>query len=85
MGILTWILFGLIVGIIAKFLMPGKDGGGFVLTTVLGVIGAFVGGFISTLAGYGRIDTYSAPSMAMAVIGAIVVLFLGRAVSGKRA
>ena len=83
MGIISWILFGLVVGFIAKLIMPGRQGGGFILTTVLGVIGAFVGGFISTTLGYGRIDTYSAPSMIMAIVGAIVVLAVQRMVAKK--
>ncbi|MBK8040830.1 MAG: GlsB/YeaQ/YmgE family stress response membrane protein [Verrucomicrobiaceae bacterium] len=83
MGIISWILFGLFVGIVAKFLMPGKDGGGFIITTLLGIVGSFVGGWISTLLGYGRVDTYSAPSMLMAILGAILVLFIHRKVSKR--
>lgn len=48
MGIISWIIFGLIAGILAKWIMPGKDGGGFIVTIVLGVVGAVVGGWIST-------------------------------------
>lgn len=48
MGILSWIIFGLIAGILAKWIMPGKDGGGFIVTVILGIIGAVVGGWIST-------------------------------------
>lgn len=49
MGILSWIIFGLIAGILAKWIMPGKDGGGFFMTILLGIVGAVVGGWISTL------------------------------------
>ena len=49
MGILSWIIFGLIAGILAKWIMPGKDGGGFIVTIILGIVGAVVGGWISTL------------------------------------
>lgn len=54
MGILSWIIFGLIAGILAKWIMPGKDGGGFIVTVILGIIGAVVGGWISTLFGLVR-------------------------------
>jgi len=51
MGILTWIIMGLIVGILAKWIMPGKDPGGFIVTILIGIAGAFVGGFIGSLLG----------------------------------
>ncbi|HCU6658940.1 TPA: GlsB/YeaQ/YmgE family stress response membrane protein, partial [Escherichia coli] len=54
MGILSWIIFGLIAGILAKWIMPGKDGGGFFMTILLGIVGAVVGGWISTLFGFGK-------------------------------
>ncbi|VFT74698.1 transglycosylase [Klebsiella aerogenes] len=53
-GYLSWIIFGLIAGILAKWIMPGKDGGGFIVTVILGIIGAVVGGWISTLFGLAR-------------------------------
>ena len=68
MGIISWVVFGLIAGILAKWIMPGKDGGGFFMTIILGVVGAVVGGWISTYFG----------SFVVAVIGAIVVLFIYR-------
>ncbi|WP_413733356.1 GlsB/YeaQ/YmgE family stress response membrane protein [Sodalis sp. RH21] len=80
MGILSWIIFGLIAGIIAKWLMPGRDGGGFIITIILGVIGAVVGGYISTFFGYGRVDGFNFGSFVVAVIGAIVVLWIYRLV-----
>lgn len=75
MGILTWIVFGLVAGIIAKFLMPGNDPGGFILTTVLGIIGAVVGGFVATQLGYGDISGFDIRSFGIAVGGALIVLF----------
>ena len=54
MGIISWIIFGLIAGILAKWIMPGKDGGGFIITVVLGIVGAVVGGWISTQLGFGK-------------------------------
>ncbi|WP_027351234.1 GlsB/YeaQ/YmgE family stress response membrane protein [Halotalea alkalilenta] len=81
MGIISWIVFGLIAGIIAKFLMPGRDGGGFILTIVLGIVGAVVGGWISTALGYGTVDGFNLGSFAVAVIGALVVLFIYRKIA----
>ncbi|EGE3673019.1 GlsB/YeaQ/YmgE family stress response membrane protein [Shigella sonnei] len=53
MGIIAWIIFGLIAGIIAKLIMPGRDGGGFFLTCILGIVGAVVGGWLATMFGIG--------------------------------
>lgn len=78
MGILSWIIFGLIAGILAKWIMPGKDGGGFFMTILLGIVGAVVGGWISTLFGFGKVDGFNFGSFVVAVIGAIVVLFIYR-------
>ncbi|PWC16303.1 GlsB/YeaQ/YmgE family stress response membrane protein [Brenneria corticis] len=80
MGILSWVIFGLIAGILAKWLMPGRDGGGFFLTIILGIIGAVVGGYISTFFGFGRVDGFNFGSFVVAVIGAIVVLWIYRKV-----
>lgn len=83
MGIIAWIIFGLIVGVIAKLLMPGRDPGGFVVTILLGIAGAFVGGFI------GRAMGFYGPSQAagwmMSIAGAIVLLLLYRILAPKRA
>jgi len=85
MGILAWILFGLIAGALAKFIMPGTQGGGIILTTVLGVIGALVGGFMGTrLLGFGDISGFDLRSMAIAVGGAVVLLFVHRLVMQRR-
>jgi len=78
MGILTWILFGLVAGVIAKFLMPGRDPGGFIITIVLGILGAMVGGFIGTKLGFGDVSGFNVPSMALAVGGALVLLIIYR-------
>lgn len=77
-GPISWIIFGLIAGIIAKWIMPGKDGGGFILTVVLGIVGAVVGGWISVLFGFGKVDGFNFGSFAVAVIGSIVVLWIFR-------
>ena len=72
MGIISWVVFGLIAGILAKWIMPGKDGGGFFMTIILG------GGWISTFFGFGKVDGFNFGSFVVAVIGAIVVLFIYR-------
>ena len=74
--ILGWILFGLIVGAIAKLVMPGRDPGGLAITIVLGIVGALVGGFIGRLLGlYQRSES---AGFIMATIGAIVIQFIYR-------
>lgn len=78
MGIISWIVLGLIAGIIAKWIMPGKDGGGFILTTLLGIAGAFVGGFVGSFLGFGSVGSFSLGSMATAVVGALILLFIYR-------
>lgn len=80
MGIISWIVFGLIAGIIAKMIMPGKDPGGFIITIILGIVGAVVGGWIATALGYGTVDGFNFGSFVVAVLGAIVVLVLYRAI-----
>ncbi len=82
-GILGWILFGLIVGIVAKLIMPGRDPGGFIVTIVLGVVGALLGGFIGRALGlYGPQDT---AGFLMSLLGAIVLLALYRMAAPNRA
>lgn len=79
MGVIAWIIFGLIAGVIAKLIMPGKDGGGFILTCLLGIIGAVVGGWLATMLGFGdRAMGFDMHSFLVAVIGAIVVLVIFR-------
>ena len=73
MSIVGWILFGLIVGVVAKLIMPGPDPGGMIVTILLGIVGALIGGFIGRMLGwYGEGDPVG---FIMAVIGAIVLLF----------
>ena len=76
MGILLWVVFGLIAGAIAKFLMPGKAPGGIILTIALGIVGAVVGGFIGSLVGFGEITEFNIRSMSLAVGGGVLVLFI---------
>ncbi|EAM2982339.1 GlsB/YeaQ/YmgE family stress response membrane protein [Salmonella enterica subsp. diarizonae] len=79
MGIIAWIIFGLIAGVIAKLLMPGRDGGGFILTCILGIVGAVVGGWLATMFGIGgSISGFDLHSFLVAVVGAIVMLVIFR-------
>jgi len=82
MNIIGWILFGLVVGAIAKFLMPGRDPGGWIVTILLGIAGSFVGGFLATTL-MGR-DQSSAGWIG-SIIGAVVLLFVYRLIVGRRA
>ena len=89
LAILGWIIFGLIAGVIAKAIMPGRDPGGAIVTILLGIAGAIIGGFIGrALLGYGRTgDGISEPgtimSMVLAIIGAIVLLAGYRLIRGR--
>ena len=85
MGILSWIALGLVVGILAKWLMPGPDPGGLVMTTLLGIAGAFVGGWLGTQLGFGSVTGFDVRSLVIAVIGAVLLLFLNRRLRGRRA
>jgi len=83
MPILGWIVFGLVVGIVAKFLMPGRDPGGFILTIALGIVGAMVGGFLGRALGWYREG--DPVGFLMAVLGSIVLLILYRLVARRPA
>lgn len=74
MGILSWILLGLVVGLLAKFIIPGVGPGGFFVTIILGIVGAFIGGFISTRLGFGTVTGFNLPSLAIATGGAVILL-----------
>jgi uncharacterized membrane protein YeaQ/YmgE (transglycosylase-associated protein family) len=84
MGLLSWIVFGLIAGALAKFLMPGEDPGGCVVTTIIGVIGAVLGGFLATQLGYGGISGFDLRSFVVAVIGSVLLLIIWRMIRGRR-
>lgn len=78
MGILSWIVFGLIAGALAKWIMPGKDPGGLIVTILIGIAGAIVGGFIGGFIGFGGISGFDLRSMLLAIGGALVLLFIYR-------
>jgi uncharacterized membrane protein YeaQ/YmgE (transglycosylase-associated protein family) len=80
--VLSWILFGLVVGIVAKLLTPGRDPGGFILTTLLGVAGAVLGGYVGRALGF--YGPNQAAGFLMSVLGAIIVLLLYRFISRPR-
>jgi uncharacterized membrane protein YeaQ/YmgE (transglycosylase-associated protein family) len=82
MAILSWILFGLVVGVIAKLLMPGRDPGGFIITMLLGIAGALVGGFVGRAMGfYGE---NQGAGWIMSILGAIILLALYRMMARRR-
>jgi uncharacterized membrane protein YeaQ/YmgE (transglycosylase-associated protein family) len=82
MIILGWILFGLIVGAIAKLVMPGRDPGGFIVTMLLGIAGAVIGGFIGRAIGF--YGPREAAGFLMSLVGAVVLLWLYRMFTGSR-
>ena len=82
MGILSWIVLGLIVGVVAKLIMPGRDPGGLVITILIGIAGALLGGFISSALGLGSVSGFNLWSLAIAVGGALLLLIGYRQVRG---
>ena len=78
MGILSWIIMGLIVGVLAKFIMPGKDPGGIIITILIGVAGSFLGGFIGSFLGFGTVTGFNIGSLLLAIGGAVLLLILYR-------
>ena len=85
MGFLYWILLGLLVGVLAKWIMPGPDSSGLVMTIVLGVAGAFVGGWLGTKLGFGSVTGFDLRSLGIAVGGALLLLFANRKLRGRGA
>jgi uncharacterized membrane protein YeaQ/YmgE (transglycosylase-associated protein family) len=86
MGIIGWIVLGLIAGAIAKAIMPGNDPGGLIITLLLGVVGALLGGFIgSRLFDVGLEDFWSIQTWLLAIVGSLIVLGIYRVVVGRRA
>jgi uncharacterized membrane protein YeaQ/YmgE (transglycosylase-associated protein family) len=83
-GIIAWIVFGLIVGLVARWVVPGEGPGGIIGDIIVGVIGAFVGGWLYGLFGHVGITGFNIPSMICALIGAVILLWIIRAVSGRR-
>ena len=84
MGILSWIILGLIAGALAKAIRPGRDPQGCLITMFIGIIGAVVGGWVATLLGWGRVNGFNLYSLAIATIGAIIFLAIWAAITGRR-
>jgi uncharacterized membrane protein YeaQ/YmgE (transglycosylase-associated protein family) len=80
MGFLTWVVLGLAAGVLAKLIMPGRDPGGVIVTPLIGVAGAVVGGFVGTRLGLGTVTGMDLRSVALAVGGAFVLLLIFRLV-----
>jgi uncharacterized membrane protein YeaQ/YmgE (transglycosylase-associated protein family) len=76
MGILAWIVMGLLAGILARFFMPGRQPMGLLRTMVLGIVGAVVGGFIGTQLGWGNVHGFDLRSLGLAIGGGVLVLFI---------
>lgn len=84
MGIIAWIILGLIAGALAKWLMPGRDGGGWIATMLLGIGGAFVGGLIGGVLGFGGANGLNIGSILTATLGALVLLVIyNRFIKGR--
>lgn len=82
MGLGSWVIMGLVAGSIAKFLVPGKDPGGCIVTPIIGVLGAVIGGFLATYLGFGGISGFDIRSLVIATLGAIVLLVVLRLFKG---
>ncbi|MEE4383525.1 MAG: GlsB/YeaQ/YmgE family stress response membrane protein [Pseudomonadales bacterium] len=74
MGILAWIVFGLIAGALARLVMPGRDPGGLVITMVIGILGAVIGGWVGTQLGWGTVRGFDLRSLGIAILGAVILL-----------
>jgi len=81
-GIITWIIIGLIAGALAKLIMPGDDPGGIIVTIIIGMVGSLLGGFLASLVGLGGGGLIW--SIIVAIIGAIILLAIYRAIAGRR-
>jgi uncharacterized membrane protein YeaQ/YmgE (transglycosylase-associated protein family) len=86
MGIIAWIVLGLLAGILAKALLPGDDPGGMIITTIIGIVGALLGGLVARALGFGDpIDEFfDISTWIAAIIGSIVLLVAYRAIAGRR-
>lgn len=84
MGILSWIILGLLAGALAKWIRPGKDPGGCIVTILIGIAGAFLGGWIGSMLGLGTVDTFNIRTLLLAILGSVIVLWLYAMIRGRR-
>lgn len=82
MGILSWIILGLLVGALSKWIMPGDDPGGIFVTILIGIAGALIGGFLSSALGFGDVSGINLGSIVIATIGSLILLFGYRRIKG---
>jgi uncharacterized membrane protein YeaQ/YmgE (transglycosylase-associated protein family) len=85
LGILAWVLFGLIIGLVARWIVPGEAPGGVLADVIVGILGAVIGGWIYGLFGHAGVSGFNLPSMVCALIGAVVLLWLLRVIRPKPA
>lgn len=76
MGILSWIILGLLAGLIAKAIRPGKDPGGWIVTIIIGLLGSVVGGWIGSALGWGAVNEFSVRTLLLSTGGAVIVLWI---------
>jgi uncharacterized membrane protein YeaQ/YmgE (transglycosylase-associated protein family) len=84
MGILAWIVLGLLAGAIAKAIMPGRDPGGILVTMLIGIVGAFLGGFLGNMLTGNGLNGFSFWSLLLAVLGSLLLLWIYRATTRSR-
>ena len=84
MGILSWILLGLVAGALAKFIVPGKDPGGIIVTILIGIAGALVGGFLGKFIGLGRPESFDLGGIFIATVGAIILLVIYKMINKRK-
>lgn len=84
MGIISWILLGLVAGAIAKAIRPGRDPQGCIVTMIIGVVGAVIGGYLARFLGWDGVDGFNLYSLLIATVGAVIALAIWAAVTGNR-
>lgn len=83
MGLVSWVVFGLLAGALARWILPGKDPSGCLVTVALGIAGALLGGLLATYLGFGGISGFDWRSLAVAIAGSLLLLCLWRFLRGK--
>ncbi len=83
MGIISWLLLGLVAGALAKFIMPGKDPDGCLITIVIGIVGAVIGGFLGSFIGLGKVESFDLGGIFIATAGSVVLLIIYRFIRKK--